>query len=102
MLRSCLTPVQLSDPPPPWAPPRCGLGACLQHGMWQPVTALCCSDSLQNCCLTEAACETLPDVLRALPTLRELHLSYNPLGDAGLRLLCKGLLDPQCHIEKLQ
>nr|XP_019570334.1 PREDICTED: ribonuclease inhibitor isoform X1 [Rhinolophus sinicus] len=58
--------------------------------------------SLQNCCLTEAGCGTLPDVLRSLPTLRELYLSYNPLGDAGLQLLCKGLLDPQCHIEKLQ
>lgn len=61
-----------------------------------------CPNSLQNCCLTEAGCETLPDVLRSLPTLRELYLSYNPLGDAGLQLLCKGLLDPQCHIEKLQ
>ena len=58
--------------------------------------------SLQNCCLTEAGCEVLPGVLRSLPTLRELHLSDNPLGDAGLRLLCEGLLDPQCRLEKLQ
>nr|CAI9704839.1 unnamed protein product [Rangifer tarandus platyrhynchus] len=58
--------------------------------------------SLQNCCLTEAGCGVLPGVLRSLPTLRELHLSDNPLGDAGLRLLCEGLLDPQCRLEKLQ
>ncbi|XP_036867448.2 ribonuclease inhibitor isoform X2 [Manis javanica] len=58
--------------------------------------------SLQNCSLTEAGCRVLPRMLRALPTLRELHLSDNPLGDAGLRLLCEGLLDPQCHLEKLQ
>ncbi|XP_030706735.1 ribonuclease inhibitor isoform X5 [Globicephala melas] len=58
--------------------------------------------SLQNCCLTEAGCGVLPGVLRSLSTLRELNLSDNPLGDAGLQLLCEGLLDPQCHLEKLQ
>nr|XP_035939536.1 ribonuclease inhibitor isoform X1 [Halichoerus grypus] len=58
--------------------------------------------SLQNCCLTKAGCGVLPDVLRSLPTLRELQLSDNPLEDAGLQLLCRGLLDPLCHLEKLQ
>lgn len=58
--------------------------------------------SLQNCSLTEAGCRALPDMLRSLTTLRELHLSDNPLGDAGLKLLCEGLLDPQCRLEKLQ
>lgn len=58
--------------------------------------------SLQNCCLTKTGCGVLPDVLRSMPTLRELCLSDNPLGDAGLQLLCSGLLDPQCHLEKLQ
>ncbi|XP_066223199.1 ribonuclease inhibitor isoform X1 [Saccopteryx leptura] len=57
---------------------------------------------LQNCSLTGAGCRTLPSVLRALPSLHTLDLSYNPMGDAGLRLLCEGLLDPQCHIERLQ
>eukprot|EP00071_Canis_lupus_P011433 XP_005631766.1 ribonuclease inhibitor [Canis lupus familiaris] len=58
--------------------------------------------SLQNCCLTKTGCGVLPAVLRSMPTLRELHLSDNPLEDAGLQLLCEGLLDPQCHLEKLQ
>lgn len=58
--------------------------------------------SLQNCNLTEAGCGPLSGVLRSLPSLRELDLSYNQLQDAGLRLLCEGLMDPQCHIEKLQ
>lgn len=77
-----------------------GLRALLQglHGPASKVQKL----SLQNCCLTEPACGALADALRALPALRELCLSYNPLGDPGLRLLCRGLLDPQCHIEKLQ
>lgn len=57
--------------------------------------------SLQNCGLTEAGCGALAGVLRAVPSLRELQLSYNQLGDAGLRLLCDGLLDPQCRLEAL-
>lgn len=89
----------MTPPLPPWAPLRGGMP--MTWGM-AARDAMCCPDSLQNCCLTEAGCGTLPDVLRSLPTLRELYLSYNPLGDAGLQLLCKGLLDPQCHIEKLQ
>lgn len=59
-------------------------------------------DSLQSCCLTEASGRALASTLRAMPSLRELDLSYNPLGDAGLQLLCEGLLDPQCHIESLE
>ncbi|XP_054998279.1 ribonuclease inhibitor [Sorex araneus] len=58
--------------------------------------------SLQNCSLTEAGCGILPSALRSLPTLRELQLNDNPLGDAGLRLLCEGFLDTQCHLERLQ
>ncbi|XP_037018984.2 ribonuclease inhibitor isoform X1 [Artibeus jamaicensis] len=58
--------------------------------------------SLQSCCLTEASGRTLASMLRAAPSLRELDLSYNPLGDEGLQLLCEGLLDPQCHIESLE
>lgn len=58
--------------------------------------------SLQNCALTEAGCGVLPRALCAVPTLRELHLNDNPVGDAGLRLLCEGLRAPQCHLERLQ
>ncbi|XP_029412680.1 ribonuclease inhibitor isoform X2 [Nannospalax galili] len=58
--------------------------------------------SLQNCGLTEAGCGVLTGPLRSLTTLRELHLNDNPLGDAGLQLLCKAFLDPQCHLERLQ
>ncbi|XP_004459835.2 ribonuclease inhibitor [Dasypus novemcinctus] len=58
--------------------------------------------SLQNCSLTATGCSVLPGTLRCLPSLRELNLSENPLGDAGLRLLCEGLQDPQCNLEKLK
>ncbi|XP_012888797.1 PREDICTED: ribonuclease inhibitor [Dipodomys ordii] len=58
--------------------------------------------SLQNCGLTAAGCAVLPGVLCALSTLRELCLSDNPFGDTGLQLLCEGLLDARCHLERLQ
>lgn len=58
--------------------------------------------SLPYCGLTETGCGILPSVLPSMPTLRELRLSGNSLGDGGLRLLSRGLLDAQCHLEKLQ
>ncbi|KAM9657866.1 ribonuclease inhibitor isoform 3-T6 [Trichechus inunguis] len=57
--------------------------------------------SLQNCSLTAAGCTALPGALRSLPSLLELHLSDNTLDEAGLRLLCEGLRDPQCHLERV-
>ncbi|KAM6173254.1 ribonuclease inhibitor [Erethizon dorsatum] len=57
--------------------------------------------SLLYCGLTETGCGVLPSMLPSMPTLRELRLSGNSLGDGGLRLLSKGLLDAQCHLEKL-
>lgn len=81
------------------AQPGTGVASCDGRGL--PVMDVR-SHSLQNCNLTEAGCGPLSGVLRSLPSLRELDLSYNQLQDAGLRLLCEGLMDPQCHIEKLQ
>ncbi|KAG8515706.1 Ribonuclease inhibitor [Galemys pyrenaicus] len=58
--------------------------------------------SLQSCGLTEAGCGALPTALRALSSLRELQLGDNQLGDVGVRLLCEGILDSQCRLEKLE
>ncbi|XP_049636904.1 ribonuclease inhibitor-like [Suncus etruscus] len=58
--------------------------------------------NLQNCSLTEAGCKELPRSLCSMSNLLELHLNYNSLGDTGLQLLCKGLLDSQCQLERLQ
>ncbi|XP_004638005.1 ribonuclease inhibitor [Octodon degus] len=58
--------------------------------------------SLPYCGLTETGCGVLPSVLPSMPTLRELRLSGNQLGDGGLRLLAEGLMGTQCHLEKLQ
>uniref|UniRef100_A0A673TGS6 Ribonuclease/angiogenin inhibitor 1 n=1 Tax=Suricata suricatta TaxID=37032 RepID=A0A673TGS6_SURSU len=87
----------------PWLPRTEGQfpgGAAWLVGILLMASRVC--SSLRNCCLTDTGCGVLPDVLCSLSTLRELQLSDNVLGDAGLRLLCKGLVDPQCHLERLQ
>nr|AAP92144.1 leucine-rich repeat protein N5C [synthetic construct] len=56
---------------------------------------------LENNDLTEAGLKDLASVLRSNPSLRELNLSHNKLGDAGVRLLLQGLLDPGTRLEKL-
>ncbi|XP_053139963.1 ribonuclease inhibitor-like isoform X2 [Hemicordylus capensis] len=56
---------------------------------------------LKNCNLTKACCENLRSVLRAKPSLIELHLGDNNLGPSGLKVLCEGLLDPNCQLQTL-
>ncbi|XP_042301381.1 ribonuclease inhibitor [Sceloporus undulatus] len=56
---------------------------------------------LQNCNLTEACCENLRSVLSSKSSLTELHLGDNTLGTSGVKVLCQGLLDPNCQLENL-
>ncbi|XP_057227458.1 ribonuclease inhibitor isoform X1 [Malurus melanocephalus] len=57
---------------------------------------------LQNCNLTSASCETLCSVLCAQPSLTELHVGDNRLGTTGVRVLCQGMMNPNCKLQKLQ
>ncbi|KAF4790200.1 Ribonuclease inhibitor [Turdus rufiventris] len=57
---------------------------------------------LQNCNLTSASCETLRSVLSAQPSLTELHVGDNRLGTAGVKVLCQGIMNPSCKLQKLQ
>ncbi|NXT40885.1 NAL12 protein, partial [Pelecanoides urinatrix] len=57
---------------------------------------------LWRCRLTEASCGALATVLPASPSLTELHLGDNELGDGGVRRLSEGLRDPACRLQTLR
>ncbi|NWI26810.1 NAL12 protein, partial [Sula dactylatra] len=57
---------------------------------------------LWRCRLTEASCGALAAVLPASPSLTELHLGDNELGDGGVRRLSEGLRDPACRLQTLR
>ncbi|XP_078506370.1 ribonuclease inhibitor-like [Lissotriton helveticus] len=54
------------------------------------------------CSITGACCAALASVLGSTESLKELILSYNALGDIGLKHLCEGLKHPNCRLEKLE
>ncbi|XP_036054168.1 NACHT, LRR and PYD domains-containing protein 1a-like isoform X2 [Onychomys torridus] len=56
---------------------------------------------LVNCGLTSRHCVDLASLFRANSSLAELDLQQNDLGDYGVRLLCKGLRNPNCNLRIL-
>ncbi|XP_073793400.1 uncharacterized protein si:ch73-286h23.3 isoform X1 [Danio rerio] len=57
---------------------------------------------LYNCSITEEQCEILTSALKSNPTnLRELNLSWNNLGDSGVKNLNNLLMETQFKLEKL-
>ncbi|XP_038570691.1 NLR family CARD domain-containing protein 3-like [Micropterus salmoides] len=60
---------------------------------------------LTGCHLSDGSCEALASVLGTQsysPRLRELDMSYNDLGDTGVKLLSAGLEKPHCVLETLR
>uniref|UniRef100_A0AAR2LXQ3 Uncharacterized protein n=1 Tax=Pygocentrus nattereri TaxID=42514 RepID=A0AAR2LXQ3_PYGNA len=63
-----------------------------------------CTDQkqLDRCDLMDNSCEGLTAVLQSPSScMKELNLSYNKLGDSGMKWLCDGLTHPNCKLEKL-
>ncbi|XP_017576614.1 NACHT, LRR and PYD domains-containing protein 3-like isoform X1 [Pygocentrus nattereri] len=56
---------------------------------------------LCDCGITEEGCVPLASALKLNLSLRELDVSYNKLGDSGVKLLSDLLKDSQCKLEKL-
>uniref|UniRef100_A0A663ERP9 Uncharacterized protein n=1 Tax=Aquila chrysaetos chrysaetos TaxID=223781 RepID=A0A663ERP9_AQUCH len=52
--------------------------------MTMPLSSACAPRRLWQCRLTEASCGALAAVLAASPSLTELHLGDNELGDGGV------------------
>ncbi|KAI1897027.1 hypothetical protein AGOR_G00100990 [Albula goreensis] len=67
-----------------------------------PVVRNCRKAKLGSCVLTEESCEIVSSALQSSNSpLRELDLSYNNLGDSGVKLLCAGLKSPDCNLQTL-
>ncbi|XP_036619176.1 ribonuclease inhibitor [Trichosurus vulpecula] len=58
--------------------------------------------NLQNCNITCTGCELIPALLQTKSSLIDLQLSDNHLGDEGMKLLCEGLMDPRCSLQRLE
>ncbi|XP_041640164.1 NACHT, LRR and PYD domains-containing protein 12-like isoform X2 [Cheilinus undulatus] len=56
--------------------------------------------SLKVCMLTELSCSYLGQI--CCPVLKDLDLSFNELGEAGVKHLCEWLGKPQCCLEILR
>ncbi|XP_072279393.1 NACHT, LRR and PYD domains-containing protein 12-like isoform X2 [Pyxicephalus adspersus] len=58
--------------------------------------------TLLHCEMTQESCEDLRSVLTTNQSLTDLDLTWNNLEDAGVKILCEGLRDPNCILQGLR
>ncbi|CAH7404008.1 Nlrp4c [Phodopus roborovskii] len=56
---------------------------------------------LRRCLITTSGCQDLAEVLSINQNLRSLQISNNKLQDAGVKLLCDAIKQPNCHLENI-
>lgn len=56
---------------------------------------------MKSCSLTTACCPHVSAMLAQNRSLRELQMSNNKLGDAGVEALCQGLGQPGATLQML-
>ncbi|XP_064176168.1 NLR family CARD domain-containing protein 3-like isoform X5 [Anguilla rostrata] len=72
------------------------------HQRLLPVIRNCRKAKLNYCELTQKSCNIVASALQSSNSpLRDLDLSYNNLGDSGVKLLCAGLRSPNCKLQRL-
>lgn len=57
---------------------------------------------LEYCNLTAASCSSLASALKAKQHFKVLAVSNNEIEEAGVRVLCRGLVDSACPLETLR
>uniref|UniRef100_A0A3B4CRC9 NACHT LRR and PYD domain-containing protein n=1 Tax=Pygocentrus nattereri TaxID=42514 RepID=A0A3B4CRC9_PYGNA len=67
----------------------------------EDVLCHCSLCRLGFCNITEEGCATLISALKLNPSHLKLHLSFNNLGDSGVKLLSAALENPLCKLEFL-
>ncbi|KAI7800360.1 putative NACHT [Triplophysa rosa] len=68
-----------------------------------PVLKESSSAQLSDCGVTDEGCVALASALRSNPShLRELDLSWNNIGNSGVKLISTGLQNPLCKLEILK
>uniref|UniRef100_A0A8C9V881 NACHT, LRR and PYD domains-containing protein 12-like n=1 Tax=Scleropages formosus TaxID=113540 RepID=A0A8C9V881_SCLFO len=68
-----------------------------------PAVKCCRKAVLTHCKLTGDSCGSVVSALQSVNSqLTELDLSYNHLGDSGVKELCTGLMSPHCKLHTLR